>query len=401
MMLKGGLRALLARGAALLALSLAAIALGACGGGDDAGSTGTTGSTASTAAAGGSADASDCVSQVTDLVAEEKAPMEMVLPETTFDMSANQGKTIWFVSPSQATGYALALSKAVTAAAETAGMKVEIFDGKGRPDRFTEGLTTAVARDAAGIIVYGIDPALIPEGLERAKDADVPVITMGTGKPAPEDGSVVESINHDLEGQASAMAHYGAMITDCEVNGAISFDKAYPALVVERDVIEQTIGDLCPDGCELQEQELQLAEMATALGPSTQTLIQRNPDLNVFFATFDQAAMYQIPAIEQSGSDAKIVGTNGLVENLKAVQAGSPQVADIAYVPPEFFGWLGVDQLGRAIAGEEIGDASGEPFVMPVQTFDQENLPEDVTDAEALFPKLAGYQDVFREKWEI
>ena len=38
---------------------------------------------------------------------------------------------------------------------------------------------------------------------------------------------------------------------------------------------------------------------------------------------------------------------------------------------------------------------------LPVQTFDQENLPDDVSDFDALFPKLAGYQDAFREKWGL
>jgi ribose transport system substrate-binding protein len=387
-------RGVLRRVLVALALLTAAAVLVACGSDDEE-------SGGAASSGGGSGAAGDCVAQVTDAVAEEKAPMQMVLPEEPFDMAQNKGKTIWYVSPSQATGYALALSKTVTAAAETAGMNVEIFDGKGRPDRFTEGLNTAVARGAAGVILYGIDPALVPEALKRAKAADVPVITMASGKPAPDDGTVVEALNHDLDAQGLAMANYGAMITECAVNGAVSFDKTYPALVVERDGIEKRLGEVCPDDCEVQDHEFQLAEMATALGPSTQTLIQRNPDLNVFFATFDQAATYQIPAIEQSGSDAKIVGTNGLEENLKAVKDGSPQVADVAYVPPEFFGWLGVDQLGRAIAGEKVGDANGDPFVMPVQTFDQENLPADVTDFDALFPELAGYEDAFREKWQM
>jgi ribose transport system substrate-binding protein len=388
-----GLRAKYARVSVGLAILAAAATLVACGSDDED----TPAATSSDS--GGSANA--CMTKVRDLVEQEKAPMQMVIPSAGFDMSKNKGKELWFISPSQATGYALALSKVMTEGAKTAGMSMQIFDGKGQPDRFTEGLTQAVGQGAKGIVLYGIDPALVPEGLKRAKEAKIPVITIASGKPAPADGTVAEAINHDVDAQGTAMAHYGIMAANCEVNAATSFDSTYPALVSERDAIEKVFQDICPDTCKVQNHEFKLGEMATDLGPSTQSLIQRNPDLTTLFATFDQAATYEIPAVEQSNSDVKIVGTNGLVENLKQVQSGSPQVADVAYVPPQFLGWLGIDQIGRAMLGEELGDDSGEDFVMPVQTFDKDNLPSDVEDFGALFPELADYQNAFREKWQM
>lgn len=344
--------------------------------------------------------ASGCTEDVRQLVAENKEPMDMVLPDAPFDMGRNDGKNIWFISPSQATGYALALSKSVTSAAKAAGMTATVFDGKNQPDRFTAGFTQAVQSGADGIILYAVNPELVPEGLQRAKQADVPVITMATGVPAPPDSGVVTEIDHDRESEGRYMANYAAMITDCAVNGAITFDPAYVGLVTERDAIDAQLKKLCPDSCEVRDQDTQLATMATELAPGTQTLIQSNPDLNTIFATFDQLATYQIPAVDQSGADVKIVGTNGLPENLKSVKDGTSQVADIAYVPPDYFGWLGVDQLGRALAGAKLGDETGEPLRTPVQTFDQENLPDDTTDFDAVYPGLVGYQDAFREKWQ-
>jgi ABC-type sugar transport system substrate-binding protein len=376
-----------------LALLLMTGLLAACGGDDD--------ETASSGSGGdgGGESASGCAQEAKDLVAQNKEPMKPVLPEAAFDMAKNKGKNIWYISPSQATGYALALSKSVTAASEAAGMTTTIFDGKNQPDRFTQGFQQAVQSGADGIVLYAINPELVPEGLKAAQEADVPVITMATGVPAPPDSSVVTAIDHDRVAEGEYMANYAASITDCEVNAAITLDPAYVGLVTERDAIADQLEKLCPDSCEVQDLEMQLGTMATELAPNTQSFIQRNQDLNTIFATFDQAATYQIPAVEQAGTDTKIVGTNGLEENLKAVKDGSPQVADVAYVPPDYFGWLGVDQLGRAMAGEKVGDASGEDLKTPVQTFDAENLPDDVTDLDAVFSGLVGYQDQFREKW--
>ncbi len=364
-----------------------AFVLANCGSDDD-----------SDSSSAGSGDSGGCVAKVKDLVADQRAPMPLILPPKSFDMSANEGKTIWFISPAQTTGYALGLSKAVVEAGKAAGMEVEIFDGKGQPDRFNQGFQQAVAQDADGIINYAIDPELIPNALKEAKEADVPVLAMSTGKPAPPDGSIFESINTDLVAEGEYMATYAAFATDCEVNAATTFDPVYAALVTEQKAIAAQLEKLCPDTCETQDLEMKLGTMATELGPETQSLIQRNPDLNIIFSTFDQAATYQIPAVDQSGSDAKIVGTNGLPENLDQVRKGSAQIADISYVPTQYFGWLGVDQLGRAMEGEPTGDKAGEPFVMPVQTFDESNIGES-NDLAELFPELADYQAEFKEKW--
>jgi ribose transport system substrate-binding protein len=374
---------------AIAAASLAIAVMAACGEDSE-----------SDSASGGGDAPGGCTAEVKKLVAEQRAPMPLILPEATFDMSANQGKTVWFISPSQSTGYALGLSKAVVVAGNAAGIDVEIFDGKGRPDRFNQGFEQAVAQQADGIIDYAIDPELIPNALQKAKQADIPVLSMSTGKPEPEDGTIFESINTDLEAEGKYMADYAAFASDCEVNAATTFDPTYPALTTERDAIAAELKRLCPDSCETQDQEMKLATMATELGPSTQSLIQRNPDLNIVFSTFDQAATYQIPAVEQSGSDVKIVGTNGLPENLDQVRRGGPQIADVSYVPTDYFGWLGIDQVGRAMAGEPTGDPEGNAFVMPVQTFDKSNIGES-NDLAELFPKLAGYQEAFKEKWEM
>lgn len=379
---------------AILAALALVVVVSACGSSDSSSTSATGSSTNASASAG-----NDCASKVKAMVAQEKAPMEPIIPDANVDMSKVAGKTIWYISPSQATGYALALSKTVKAATDAAGLKLQIFDGKGQPDRFTQGLEQAVAQKAGGIILYGIDPGLVPNGLKAAKAANIPVLSVFTGKPAPADGSIFESINEDNDTNARQMARYAASITDCKVNAAVSFDTTYPALVTERDVIKDELGKLCPDTCKVQDHAMKLATMATDLGPSVQSLLQRNQDINVIFATFDQAATYEAPAVQQSGSKAKIIGTNGLPPNIDSIRKGGAQVADVSYVPPEFMGWLSIDQLGRAMTGAETGE-NGKPYLMPVQTFDKENVGTS-SDFASLFPKLADYQSQFTAKWGV
>ena len=287
-----------------------AIALAACGSTSSstssaAAAASSTSSSSGSATAASGTSASACVSQATQLVAKQKAPMPELLPADSVDMGSIKGKTVWYISPSQATGYALSVSQGLSAAGKAAGVNITIFDGKGEPTRFTQGVEQAVAQKAGGIILYGIDPALVPQGLLQAKAAKIPVVSVLTGKPSPSNGTVAEAINEDVTGGAKAMADYGAFYTGCKVDGATSFDPVYPSLVTEKETIKAELASLCPSTCKVQDHQMSLATMATALAPSVQNLIQRNSTLNTIFATFDQAATYENPAVTSSSARSR------------------------------------------------------------------------------------------------
>ena len=373
-----------ARAVAMLAAAGVAIGLVACGGESDDGA-------ATNAAVG---DRSACVAEVTKKVADYKKPMPLVVPEKPVDMGRNAGKTLWFISPTQATGYAMRVSKAFVVAAEAAGMKARIFDGKAQPDRFSQGIDQAVASGAAGIVIYAINPAIVPTSLQQAKRKGIPVIAAATGVPNPTDGTVLETISVDLAAEGIQMAHYAAMARECELETAVTFDPNQKALTTQRDAIKTEYERLCPETCTVKEHSMSLGTMATQLGSSIQSLLQRSPRMNAVIATFDSAALYMVPAIEQTGRDVPIIiATNGLPENLDLVRQGTAQIADVSYPPAEYTGWLIADQLGRGVLGEPV-----EHDELPMQLFDKQNVPPS-NDFDVLWPELVDYQDAFKTVW--
>jgi ribose transport system substrate-binding protein len=336
---------------------------------------------------------------VATLVKQETSPMPELLPTAKIDMSALKGKTVWYISPSQATGYALAISQGLQAAGKAAGVNVQIFDGKGTPTLFSQGVEQAVAQHAAAIWVYGFNPSLVPVGLKAAKAAHIPVLTALTGVSGTDGGDVFEAINENLTEEPDYMADYAAFLTGCKVNAATSFDPLYPSLVTERDTIKAELAKLCPSTCSVIPAQMALATMATTLAPSIQSLIQTHPSLNAIFDTFDQAATYEQPAVASSGSKVKIIGTDGLPPNIDSIRKGGAQVADVAFVPPAYLGWLGLDQMARAVLGKPTGN-NGAAYTLPVQTIDKTNV--GTSDAIAsLFPKYANYQSQFSALWGI
>jgi ribose transport system substrate-binding protein len=368
------------------------VALGAlvaaCGGGTSSSSGGGT-----TASSGKDASTAACVQSAQQAVDAAKKPISLVVPAQGFDMTKNAGKAIWFISPTQATGYAQRVSKAVQQAASAAGMKAEIYDGKAQPERFNAGIEQAIASKAAGIVTYAINPAIVPTALQDAKKAGIPVIAVATGVPNPTDGTVKATLSVDLQQEGRLMSQYAAATSNCKLDAAITFDPNQKALTAERDAAAAELAKLCPSTCSSQDHSMSLATMATELGSSIQSLLQRKQDVGVVISTFDTAAMYMAPAIKQTGRPVKLVSTNGLPENLDMVRQGSSQVADISYPPPEYTGWLIVDQLGRSIQGKPADTTK-----LPLQLFDKSNLPA-TNDFAKLWPGLANYQAGFKEKW--
>jgi ribose transport system substrate-binding protein len=361
-----------------------AVTAGACGSSSSSESSGGGDAAQAPKAAG------QCVQQARDAVNAARQPLELSVPEKAFDMP--KGGTIWFISPTQATGYAQRVSKAVQAAATAAGMKAEIFDGKAQPDRFNQGIEQAIASKAAGIVTYAINPAVVPTALQKAKAAGIPVIAAATGVPNPTDGTVAETVSVDLNKEGQLMAQYAAATSDCKVNASVTFDPNQKALTTQRDAVKAEFAKLCPDTCSVQEHEMSLATMATQLGSSIQSLLQRQQKIDTVISTFDTAAFYMAPAIAQTGRKVNLIATNGLPENLDMVRQGK-QAADVSYPPPEYTGWLLTDQLGRAIAGEPTENAE-----LPMQLFDKSNIPAS-NDFEILWPGLADYQAAFKAKW--
>lgn len=362
-----------------------AAAVAACGGSSGGGSSSTSQTASSTSG--------QCTQQAKADVNAARQPLKLVVPSANVDLSPAKGKTIWFISPTQATGYAQRVSQAVTAAAAAAGMKAQIFDGKAQPDRFNQGIEQAVSSHAAGIITYAINPAVVPTALQKAKAAKIPVIAAATGVPNPTDGTVAETISVDLNKEGKLMAEYAALASGCKLNTAVTFDPNQKALTTERDAVKSTLGQLCPSTCGVREQSMSLATMATQLGSDIQSLLQRDQKVDTVISTFDTAAMYMAPAIGQTGRNVRLIATNGLPENLDMVRSGK-QAADVSYPPPEYTGWLLVDQLGRAIVG-----APTENSELPLQLFDKTNLPANNGFA-TMWPNLAGYQAAFKAKWQ-
>jgi ribose transport system substrate-binding protein len=364
-------------------VAAATVAAVGCGGSDDGGGGG--GESASSGNA--------CVTEAKKLVDQYRAPLELKAPESPVDMSAGKGKTLWAVSINNAP-FVQSATDGFREAAASVGMKIEFFDAKGNITRANQAMATAISQKAGGIVLWAIDPKNVAGQLAKAEDAGIPVIDMNASGPDdPPAPGIFGHVTSDWGLVGKMFAAYMLAETDCKLTAGVLSIKSIPIFVDAEKGTQAEIERLCPD-CKTHVGYINLSTIATSIGPLAQTAITRNPDTNYMTPIADAFGSLIEPAIRQSGKDIPIIAHDGADHALKDIRGGNSLVkATVSTPPPPYYGWAFVDQLGRAMAGEEPAD-----WELPNMIIDSTNIGESDAD---LFPKYENFEEEFKKQWGV
>ncbi len=320
--------------------------------------------------------------------------MNAPLPATSFDMSKNRGKNIWFVADSLSNPLDVQVLDGVKAAAAAAGMTVTAYDGQSTVGDWAQGIEEAVAHHAAGIITHAIDPSVVTSAMNQAKAAGIPVVTSLLEQPGQAlPSTVAGAVPQPLAIDAAHMADYVMAQSGCKVHAVVITATVFPALQEMDTAIQQQFAKYCPATCTAQIENIDPSTIATQLEPLTETLTIKNPDVNWFIADADAMGLYVAEGLEAAHSSAKLIGQSGLSSNLALVRSGKGQQADISFPDLGYIGWLDVDTLGRAMLKLPTPEV-----VFSDQLFTTANIPPASAN---LFPGMAGYQQKFEKLWGV
>jgi len=316
----------------------------------------------------------------------------LVAPPAALDVAPLAGKTLWLINVvnNQLT---TTIGDGFTKAAEAAGMKGVVFDGKGDASQWNAGFAQAVAQNAAGIVLLGIDENLVSGPLADAKKAGIPVVDLFNGSPsAPLADGVYAHVTPDFTNSGKVLASWILADSGCKADTVLWGASVLP---IHNEMVQSakaTLNQLCPD-CKVDAQDVDLANVATDIGNKAANALRRDPDINYLFPVFDSAVTFVAPAVQSAGSSVKIVSHDGVDANLDMVRSGGPQVVDMAFPPNAWIGWALVDQLGRGISKLPAAD-----YTIPTQIFDSTNIGNA---NDKLFPNYDGYEAAFLSKWGV
>lgn len=356
------------------------LAVTACSGSSD--------SKANASASGGS---SACATEAAKLIAQRSGPVQQPLPTEKVSTAKSKGKTFWIIANNQAAPVQQKNIEGFQAAAKALGIKVQTFDGKSSPDRFSQAVSTAVGQKAGGIVLLSINPSVVAAPLASAEAAGIPIIDGYNGDPnAATEKTFLGHVTTDGKKLGVTQADYVLAQTKCKTHSVIVVVEGAPSQKLFADAAVAEYARLC-SSCKLDVLSVPIADFATKLTGLTQSTLQRSPDINFVIAATDSMMSYVGLAVTQLGKSVPILGTNG--DTLADARKGGPQKADLVYPPQQFVGWLYMDALLRAADGKTSN------YSVESRSVDKDNWGSDSTSIESFWPSVDGYQDKFKALW--
>jgi ribose transport system substrate-binding protein len=281
-------------------------------------------------------------------------------------------------------------------------VQVDIFDAKSDVARMQQGLDQVVRTADAGILL-GIPIALVGPGLEKAKQADVPTVSVLNNEPKQDepgqgagDPNVYASTAPSYFKGGQLVAAKAIVDTGGDAKVVIFNTSEITPSTPVVDGMKDVLGGC--DTCEIvDENDTPLADWSTALTPKAVSVIRQNPDVNYLLPIFDGMGIFVHAGVLQAnvGDKVKVAAFNGTPAALDLILQGDTFTGDPGQ-PNGWLGWHAVDQAMRGMLGLEPGNPE-----IPIRFFDDENLEGvDVNDLDEPYGD-PDYRAGFSELWGV
>jgi ribose transport system substrate-binding protein len=374
--------------AALALAATSVLALSAC-----ASATSASSGSQESAAAPVTGAAAECVAQAKTDVDAKRQALDLVVPTGSIDVGALKGKSLWFITVTM-NQFSTDMASGIEEAADAAGLTTVLYDGQGSANRFTEGMNQAIAQDAGGIVLVGIEPSLISAELSAAKAAGIPVLnTLNSNPTDPVPDGMFANFTADFTADGRTAAEWALNDSGCATDMIIVKSSTVPVWNYLSDGAEKAVEELCPDDCTTTVLDVDAANISTDLTSKLQTALQKDPEVNYVFVVWDSGVPYAQPVVAASGTKAKVIARDGIAASLQMVAEGDQQLT-VATPPPGWIGWAAADDVFRAMLG---GAPSG--LTIPTRLVDKDNVG-DGSDTD-VSPNYTDYQSAFTKLWGV
>jgi len=366
----------------------------------------------STESASPSAAASTASTESTaaaDAAAEWTARMEALYegvgfsPPTPGAPPAPTGKNVWWIAQGiGADAQAEAAAEMVTLG-ERLGWSVTVFDGKYDSSIALSGIEQAIAAKADGIFFWIIDCSAVQSGLQAAKDAGVPTISIEGQDCSP--GLFTHTVaygatpgiqtNDFWKEWGVTMATMAIAKTNAQTKVILISETDTAGTRATTEGWKETLAQ-CPT-CEIV---AEVEFVAGDFGPKLQTMIEqaliKHPEANALIPAYDAVLTSGgSAAIRASGrqADLFVMGGEGSTPGMDEIRQGTG-MQGASGIDPAYEVYAGVDALIWILGGKNpAGTSNGEGF----QLADKEHNMPPTGPYKASYP----FRDYYLQYWGI
>ncbi|MFN8451536.1 MAG: substrate-binding domain-containing protein [Anaerolineae bacterium] len=339
----------------------------------------------------------DVVAQAIANTAKNTAPItEWAGP--TSGPTIESGKKVVFVAIDMNNPAVKSWADAVTAAAQSVGWEVTVLDGKGTTDAQLQAMNQAIALQPDGIVTGAIQTDLFAGAYADAKAAGIPIVGIHSTTDAgafPDDG-LFWNVAQSTAEIGHALADYVIADSNGAGIGYVLTDHTYAISVAKSDAEVERFQECT--GCTLVDYaNSPLAEVTTRIAPLFTSWVQ-NQGSNPFYVMTiaDYYYDFAVPALTAGGvapDQVKLVGADGTASAYQRIREGDQYQVATVPAPLELQGYQAVDELNRAMHGEE---PSG--WVLPVYVVTKDNIDLEGGDQNLFIPSN-DYKQHYADIW--
>ena len=314
-------------------------------------------------------------------VAKAMEKPQFVAPGDPIDMGKLKGKHIWIITSTMAVPFVATIAQGVQDAAKIAGVETSLFDGKGSVSEWNRGMAQAVSQHADGIVTIGASPELMKGPMADALKANIPVVDAVTAdKLAPLVPGTFAHVSISFVHSGELQAAFAIAKSGGKAHVLILGDNEFPGEVSRVEGMQKEFSEKCPD-CVVTVQDTQVGNLGVKLGQLVQTLIRRDPDIDLVLPTYDAQAIYVVPAIKAANFShpVEVIGSDAVPSNLDWIRQDNIQIADVGE-PEVWLGWAALDEVARGMLGLPAVDEQ-----IPLRLFVKDNLDGVSNDENELF----------------
>jgi ribose transport system substrate-binding protein len=365
-------------------LACAGLLVAGCGSDSDKKSSSSGGGADTTAAA-----ADPAVQEFQTAAEAAQAPVTDFPGPNTGPTPVPKGKKLFIITCSSQGVGCVKLSDGIEEAAKVLGWTTTVIDGKGNPQVWNGAIRTAITSKADAIAIVAVPPALVGDGLKRAKAAGIPVIS-GFNPQSTQDSGVHAFVTPDHTAQGKAMADWIIADSGGKAKVVLVREDAFPEIKERQDAVAAELGKC--SGCEIvATPQSELASLSNRFPGVITSTLQAHPDAEYIVTPYDAASIFAGQAIRTAGKSGqvKITGFEGDPSAIDAIAKGD-QAATIAD-PTHFMGWQIVNETVRALAGQKPTN-----ILNKWRLFTKDNIAEVKTD---VYELDYDYRSNFKSLW--
>ncbi len=290
--------------------------------------------------------------------------IELTDAELTALESLAPGQLVGIVAATMATDYHLNLNQAIEARAEELGFDAEIFDSREDPNQQLQGIEGFISKGAAAIIVTGLGGETIGPAAEEAAAQGIFVVQVA-GRDLTDVGAVTVSVEEEdiARAEGTAAGEYAAEVYGDEPIEVVITD--YPSiesLVARADMIEESFLEQYPNAEFVPRILGGTAENGVT---SMETALQAHPDITGVLGINDAGNLGAFQALENAGKSADDVFVFGIDCEAQAVELidQGTMYKGCVNTNPEGTGQLALDAFAKWLAGGAV------PGILEVPVF--------------------------------